>query len=63
MTNRKFSRRSTQLEATKKCFCGGTSRLKNRRNFPHGRKSPGRRVISYLCPNCESRSILTKSRG
>ncbi len=43
-------------EPERHCSCGGIIKVKQRRNFPHGRKSGGRTIKYSLCNLCQKRS-------
>ena len=46
----------------KQCSCGGTTKLINRRNFPHGVKSKGTYNRVYVCNQCNKVNPQNKTQ-
>ena len=47
--------RYQKIRRTISCSCGNEVRESTRKNYPFGKKSKCRKIISFICPNCGKR--------
>jgi len=47
----------------KQCTCGGTTKLINRKNYPHGVNSKGTYTRVYVCNSCSKSTFQNKTQS